>query len=235
MLVARFFAGVGGSTYSTMVGGSISDIYGASERNTPIAVFSGGALFGTGLGPLVCGFIVQYLNWRWIFWVQATVNAVTVLAFIVFVPETRQNVLLRRKAEALNRWYDMKRAESTVLLMVKVTNNHFTVCEQIKWKVEHDEGQGSIAQKVVASTTLPFVLLFTEPVVFFFSVWAAFSWSILYLGFAAVPLIFTRVYNFDLSSANAVLASSCIASLVATAVSSTRNAGWTDFQTQGCP
>ena len=53
MLVARFFVGVGGSTFSTMVGGVISDIYHTEDRNTPMALFSGAAFFGTGLGPLV--------------------------------------------------------------------------------------------------------------------------------------------------------------------------------------
>jgi hypothetical protein len=29
-----------------------------------MALFSGAALFGTGLGPLVCGFIAQNTTWR---------------------------------------------------------------------------------------------------------------------------------------------------------------------------
>ena len=41
MLVARFFGGVGGSTFSTMVGGVISDIYHDEDRNAPMALFSG--------------------------------------------------------------------------------------------------------------------------------------------------------------------------------------------------
>ena len=67
MLLARFFAGVGGSTFSTMVGGVVSDIYHAEgiveprnpqsqtvadidiDRNTAMSLFAGAALFGTGL------------------------------------------------------------------------------------------------------------------------------------------------------------------------------------------
>jgi MFS family permease len=87
MLLARFFLGVGGckpilwntlrtfadvraATFSTMVGGVVSDIYHARDRNTPMALFSGAALLGTGLGPLVSGFIAQHTSWRWIFYVQ---------------------------------------------------------------------------------------------------------------------------------------------------------------------
>jgi hypothetical protein len=40
-----------------MVGGILADIYVASERNTPMVIFVGMTLFGTGLGPLVSDFI----------------------------------------------------------------------------------------------------------------------------------------------------------------------------------
>ncbi|KAH6679201.1 major facilitator superfamily domain-containing protein [Halenospora varia] len=52
MVVARFWTGVGSSVFSTIVGGVVSDLYHAEGRNTPMALFSGGTLFGTGLGPL---------------------------------------------------------------------------------------------------------------------------------------------------------------------------------------
>ena len=79
MLVARFFAGVRGSTFSTMVGGVVSDTYhtqgkrrtirnegiyvadNLADSNTPMALFS---LFGTALGSLISGFITQYMPWR---------------------------------------------------------------------------------------------------------------------------------------------------------------------------
>ena len=41
MLVARFFVGVGGSTFSTMVGGVVSDMYLTADRNQPMTIFAG--------------------------------------------------------------------------------------------------------------------------------------------------------------------------------------------------
>lgn len=41
MLVARFFLGVGGSTFSSMVGGVVSDMYHSEDRNRPMALFTG--------------------------------------------------------------------------------------------------------------------------------------------------------------------------------------------------
>ena len=47
-------------------------------------------------------------------------------------------------------------------------------------------------------------MLATEPVVFFFSLWAAFSWAVLYLQFSSVPLVFRTNYGFNLEQSGAV-------------------------------
>jgi len=65
LLVARFLEGAASSTFSSTVGGVVADIYEAKDRNTPMTLFTGAALFGTGLGPLVSGFIAENANWRW--------------------------------------------------------------------------------------------------------------------------------------------------------------------------
>ena len=59
MLIARFFAGVGGSTFSTMVGGVVSDIYHAEDRNTPMAIFAGGALVRISFSDEICALIFK--------------------------------------------------------------------------------------------------------------------------------------------------------------------------------
>lgn len=40
-------------------------------------------------------------------------------------------------------------------------------------------------------------MLGTEPVVFFFSLWVAFAWGVLYIQFGAIPLVFKKVYSFN--------------------------------------
>ena len=47
-------------------------------------------------------------------------------------------------------------------------------------------------------------MLFTEPVVFFFSLWAAFSWAVLYLQFGSVPLVFQTNHGFNVEQSGAV-------------------------------
>lgn len=179
MLVARFWAGIGGSTFSTMVGGIVADIYPAQKRNTPMACFSSAALFGTGLGPLVCGFIAEYTTWRWIFCIQIIVGGMISCAVILFFRETRVTVVLRKKAKLLNQL--MEKLEAAGVYSVQVSaeidreDGPSEKTMRIRWKIGAEEKQANFATMIQTSLLRPFQLLFTEPVVFFFSLWAAFS------------------------------------------------------------
>lgn len=223
MLVVRFLVGVGGSTFSTMVGGVVSDIYHAEDRNTPMALFSGAALFGTGLGPLVCGFIAQNTSFRWIFYLQAIVDGVMVLLICIVFKETRGSVLLSRKAKALNKYYEAR--EAAGYYGFDMVEHHdekgppTTVSRRIRWKVKSDEERASLSRMIGISLYRPFHLLVTEPVVFWFSLWVAFSWAVLYLTLAAIPLVFRTKYGFSLQQSNSVFSAMCVAAVLATILS----------------
>lgn len=157
MLVARFGAGVGGSTFSTMVGGVVSDIYHTQDRNTPMALFSGAALFGTGLGPLVSGFIAQNTTWRWVFYVQTIDCGLLIAAVILFFKETRGSVLLSRKASLLNKWYEEREKAGYVGVMIPVGSDMEKRDRQrIRWKVKSDEERESLAKMIGISLYRPF-------------------------------------------------------------------------------
>ncbi|KAI9371969.1 major facilitator superfamily domain-containing protein [Aspergillus egyptiacus] len=220
LLIARFFLGIGGSTFSTMVGGVISDIYHAEDRNSPMSYFSGSVLFGTGLGPLITGFIQQRASWRWIYYSQAIAAAGFLLILFFFLKETRGSVLLSRKAKALNRYYGA--LEEAGYYGVVFDSNSCAEKQRvrrIRWKVKSDEERESIGKMISISCYRPFHLLFTEPVVFFFSLWVAFSWAILYLKFSAVPLVFSTNHGFNVEQNGAVFSAVSVASIIGTAVS----------------
>lgn len=206
MLVSRFFVGAGASTFATMVGGVVSDIYHAEDRNTPMAIYSGSALAGTGLGPLVSGFIVERVLWRWVFYTQVMSLGMTLAVIIFFFNETRGSVLLSRKGRTLNEYYD------------KLKKNGVSA-PKFRYRIASDEARASLARLLYLSLTTPFRLLLTEPVVFFFSLWVAFAWAVLYMTFDAIPLVFQTRHNFTVSQVGAVFAAISIGSIIGTMLS----------------
>ncbi|KAI0907269.1 MFS general substrate transporter [Ustulina deusta] len=202
LLVTRALAGISCSVFSTVVGGVLSDMYAARDRNTPMAIFSGAALLGTGIGPLVSGVITEHISWRWIYYVQTISCGLVVLALFAFFPETRGSVLLSRKAKALNAW-----CESV---------GDLSPFGHLRWKVLEDERRTSAGLVIKTSLVRPIHLLFTESVVFWFSLWMSFAWSILYLTFEVVPLIFERAYQFSAQGSGLVFTATAVASVIGT-------------------
>lgn len=210
------------ATFSTMVGGVISDIYHAEERNTPMALFSAAALFGTGLAPLLSGAVIYHTTWRWIFYSHAIVSAAVVVYMYFFFHETRGSVILSRKAEVLNKYYD--KLEAAGHHGVVVADNNESGEKQVRrlrWKVKSDEERASLVDMISLSCYRPFRkslcsklalmapnmiidMLFTEPVVFAFSVWISFSWAVLYLQFGSIPVVFQTNHGFNIEQTGAV-------------------------------
>ncbi|KAJ5380464.1 Major facilitator superfamily domain general substrate transporter [Penicillium cataractarum] len=220
LLVARFFQGVGGSTFSTMVGGVISDIYHTQDRNTPMALFSGSALFGTGLAPMIAGAIVTRTSWRWVYYSHAIVSAVFVVIIFVFFKETRGSVLLSRKAQKLNTYYEnLEEAGHFGVIMSSEDPSDEKCVRRIRWKVKSDEQRASLAKMIQVSLYRPFHMLVTEPVVFFFSLWVSFSWATLYLQFSSVPLVFRTNHHFNVEQTGAVFTSMCVGVILITLIS----------------
>lgn len=158
-----------------MVGGVISDIYNAQDRNAPMSCFSGSALFGTGLGPLVSGFIEMRVSWRWIFYSQAIASAVFMVILLVFLKETRGSVLLSRKAKTINRYYE--KLENTgyygVVFEDGVENDtEKRPVQRIRWKVKADEERETLGKMISISCYRPFRTLI------FSTLWGV-NWALL--------------------------------------------------------
>ncbi|GAA5918369.1 hypothetical protein JCM1841_002191 [Sporobolomyces salmonicolor] len=174
VVVSRFIAGVAASTGSTLVGGTVADLFEAANRGLPMSIFSICAFAGTGLGPAVSGYIELKKGWRWIEWVQMMVAGVLAVGIIFFTRETRGSVILSKRAKKLR----------------KQTGDD-------RYQCRADAERASLAVLVKVSMTRPLYLLCTEAIVFFFSLWVGFAWGCLYLLVEAIPLIFGNVYHFN--------------------------------------
>lgn len=122
-----------------------------------MALFSGAALFGTGLAPMISGAIITRTTWRWVFYSHAIVSAAFVIIIYFFFKETRGSVLLSRKAAKLNKYYDqLEEAGHHGVILPSEEASEEKCIRRIRWKVKSDEQRASIATMIQISLYRPF-------------------------------------------------------------------------------
>jgi multidrug resistance protein len=139
ILASRFFGGFFGSAMMSNSPASVNDIVSDEHRALAFGFWSIGPTNGPVYGPIIGGFVFEYLGWRWTNWIVLIIGGL-VLMLMVSIKETYTPVILRKRAEKQR----------------KETQNP-------KWWTRYDGGQDF---KALLSTSLsrPFVMIMTEPI-----------------------------------------------------------------------
>ncbi|KAK5111863.1 hypothetical protein LTR62_004595 [Meristemomyces frigidus] len=65
------------------------DLYFLHERGNYLGLYMNAIAGGNTIGPLICGFVITSLSWRWHKWIAFILTAVNWIVVLMFVPETR--------------------------------------------------------------------------------------------------------------------------------------------------
>ncbi|KZV74466.1 MFS general substrate transporter [Peniophora sp. CONT] len=208
VILGRFLGGAFGSTGSTMVSGTIADIWLPAEyevvlpyiyklwRGLPMAMFSLTAIAGTGMGPVAAGWIEAnpHLQWRWIQYIHIIAAGLCFIFVLFFMKETRAPVILTRRAKKLR----------------KETGDE-------RYRARAEEELPSLRTLLYISCTRPLLLLFTEPVVTSFSCWIGFAWGVLYCIIESVAPAFRTVHHFGTGEVGTVFLALVVGSFLGVA------------------
>ncbi len=89
LIAARALQGIGGAL---LVPGSLSIISAAfpsTERGKAIGTWSGFTGITAAIGPVLGGWLIQHLSWRWVFFINLPIAAAVIAVSFLFVPESR--------------------------------------------------------------------------------------------------------------------------------------------------
>ncbi|KAJ4470182.1 MFS polyamine transporter [Lentinula aciculospora] len=195
VLIARFIQGAFGSTWATMVGGTIADIWQSHERGLPMSLFAVAAVGGTGFGPIYAGWVEMNprLQWQWIQWIQ--MMQVITGFYLILVPfimkETRSSIILMRIAQRMR----------------KKTGNS-------RYRARIEDERVVLSTLIWVSCTRPIHLLTTEPVVASFSIWIGFVWGVFFCMIESIGSVFNTIHGFNTGQVGTVFVTFVIGSLL---------------------
>ncbi|KAI0875592.1 major facilitator superfamily domain-containing protein [Hypoxylon argillaceum] len=167
ILLVRFFGALFGSALIANSAGTVVDISTEETRALVLSLWSIAPLNGPVTGPVIGGFVYQYLGWRWDNWLILILSGVASV-IMIFTKETYAPTILKAKAARLR----------------KETGDD-------RWWTRYDMNISPTAV-IKLNLTRPFVLFFTEPILWFFNLWISIVYGILYLCFVAYPIVFTE-------------------------------------------
>ncbi|OJJ36315.1 hypothetical protein ASPWEDRAFT_86037, partial [Aspergillus wentii DTO 134E9] len=167
ILASRFFGGFFGSAMMSNSPASVNDIISSEHRALAFGIWSIGPANGPVYGPIIGGFVFEYLGWRWTNWIVLILGGA---AFVLLssIKETYAPVILKRRAAERR-----KEAGNDI------------------WWTRYDDGQASWPL-IRISLYRPLKMLFTEPIYMFWDGYVAIVYSILYLCFVAYPIAFQQ-------------------------------------------
>jgi EmrB/QacA subfamily drug resistance transporter len=96
LIVARGFQGVGGAL---LVPGSlalISSSFCEEERGRAIGTWSGFTSITMAVGPVLGGWLIEHLSWRWVFFINLPFAALVLAISLSKVPESRDDAMVQR-------------------------------------------------------------------------------------------------------------------------------------------
>ncbi|ODA83437.1 hypothetical protein RJ55_01951 [Drechmeria coniospora] len=167
IIVTRFFGAFFGAVMISNAPGTVVDISNPDYLARSMSFFGVAPLNGPVTGPIIGGFVFQYLGWRWSNWIVLIMAGLTI-ALMLTVDETYAPAILKRKAARLRRRTDDPR-----------------------WWCQYDQ-RVSTLHLLRVNLSRPFVLFATEPILWFLNFWISVVYGILYLCFVAYPIVFSQ-------------------------------------------
>ena len=90
-VLARILQGASGAFLIPLSQAIMLDTYPPEQHGKAMALWGGGAVMGTMLGPTVGGYVTEYLSWRYIYYINVPFGLLALLGAAAFVPETQRD------------------------------------------------------------------------------------------------------------------------------------------------
>lgn len=179
-MILRFISGFLGSPVLATGGATVGDIWRIDGGfMNGLAFWSLGACGGPTIGPLLSGYAVQKLGWRWSIWPLLCFNGIVWIFLFFLFPETSGVTILTRRARQLRK---------------RTGDNKY------RSRGEIEDRKLSMGSLLYDTLCRPIQLTVMEPVLLCANVYIAYMYGIMYCFFEAFPLALQGKHGFSLGA-----------------------------------
>lgn len=193
LLVLRFLTGFFGSPCLANGGASVGDMYSLLELPVYLSSWTAACFWGPAIGPIIAAFAVQAKGWRWGLWEIVWLTGPILVVFLFAYPETSSDNILRRRAQRLRK---------------------LTGAMNIKSKSEIDQEKLTVSEVFWDAIIKPVEIMVKDPAVAFTNIYTSLTYGIYYSFFEAFPLVYPRIYGFNLGETGLAFVTIGIACLI---------------------
>ncbi|CBL45855.1 Multidrug resistance B (translocase) transmembrane protein [gamma proteobacterium HdN1] len=91
MVLFRLLQGVFGAGLVPLSQAVLLDTYPKEKHGQAMSMWGMGVMLGPVLGPSLGGWLTEYYDWRWVFYINLPIGIATLIGIWVFLPETEQD------------------------------------------------------------------------------------------------------------------------------------------------
>ena len=95
MVVFRLLQGMFGAALVPLSQATLLDIYPIERRAAAMAIWGIGVMVGPILGPTLGGYLTEFYNWRWVFYVNLPFGLLAIAGLLAFMPNEHSDDALR--------------------------------------------------------------------------------------------------------------------------------------------
>ena len=89
IVLFRLLQGVSGAALVPLAQATMLDIYPYARRAQAMAIFSSGVTMGPLMGPTLGGYLTDWYNWRYVFYVNLPFGIIAIVGLLLFMPNTK--------------------------------------------------------------------------------------------------------------------------------------------------
>lgn len=175
VLLGRFFAGTFASSPLVVVGAAFADMYPQKYRGRAITSFAAAVFCGPMVAPIMSGFIVKSIGWRWTAYIAAFMGFLSLILDVLFFEECYAPAILQRRAAHMR-----------------------TRTQCWAWHTLREEKSLDWVPFLKDLLLRPLKLLFMEPIIFLLSIYISFIYGMLYLFLTAYAIEFGELRRWSL-------------------------------------